>query len=393
MSRGSATEPLSLVKALSSSSPAQAGDTIWLHGGTYSGAFTSSLTGQPDQPIIVRQFPGERATIDCPQTNGAALTINGAWTWYWGFEVMSSSTNRTTARCTGVNVCGANTKCINLVVHDCGVGIGSWSTATNSEIYGCLIYNNGWQGPGKDRGHGHGIYTQNERGTKLLRDNILFNQFGYGVHIYTEKGAIQGFDLEGNISFNNGTLTRGTNHYDNYLVGGSRPADRIALRQNFGYYTPHHGGGNLELGFHATNNTVTVESNFFAGGSVAVKWWTNVACLDNTFALFDGTVSLGSIPGANAFIWDRNRYYFRHAWPVSEDGTNIVFSRWQSDFGRDRGGLLLTNDPTGLQWFLRRNDFKTNRVAFNGERLSGMTQNSELDKRAARNRLDVRRVV
>ena len=59
---GTLREPLSLTRALSAAGPARPGDTIWLHRGTYPGAYTSTLTGQPDKPIIVRQWPGERAT-------------------------------------------------------------------------------------------------------------------------------------------------------------------------------------------------------------------------------------------------------------------------------------------------------------------------------------------
>src|SRR5438876_7022615 len=82
---GTQASPLNLSKVLSSTSPAKAGDTIWLHGGIYPGPFASSLTGRSAKPIILRQYPGERATINSSGTNAAALTINGAWTWYWGF--------------------------------------------------------------------------------------------------------------------------------------------------------------------------------------------------------------------------------------------------------------------------------------------------------------------
>ena len=61
---GSVSRPLDLATALSASSPARAGDTIWLRHGTYVGNFVSDLVGSPSAPIIVRQYPGERATID-----------------------------------------------------------------------------------------------------------------------------------------------------------------------------------------------------------------------------------------------------------------------------------------------------------------------------------------
>ncbi|MGO8931820.1 MAG: hypothetical protein ACLQU3_33615 [Limisphaerales bacterium] len=397
---GTLSKPLSLTQALSSRSPARPGDTIWLHRGTYPGPFTSALTGQTDKPIIVRQWPGERATIDCPATNSAALTIQGAWTWYWGFEVTCTSTNRGSTRCCGVDVFGPHTRCINLVVHDAGVGIGFWVPAIDAEIYGCLIYNNGWQGPGRDRGHGHAIYAQNAQGAKRIRDNILFNQFGWGVHIYTERGSIQGFDLEGNAAFNNGCLTRATNHYPNYLVGGFRPSDRITFIQNYAWQPPGTRGCDLELGYHATNGAVVVQSNYFAEGSVAVQWWTNVTFTDNTIAGLDAAVSLRSIPGVRDYLWDRNHYdefppheprfagelptipplpfrrgegrgegsdlefrdKLRTLRPFDFNSTNLTFRQWQAASGYDLSSQHSTNPPPHPAIFILPNLYETNRA-------------------------------
>ena len=90
---GSAQRPLDLTTALSPSSPARPGDVIWLHAGTYRGAFVSYLTGTEAAPIIVRQHPGERATIDSGTSASDALTVLGGHTWFWGFEITSSDTN------------------------------------------------------------------------------------------------------------------------------------------------------------------------------------------------------------------------------------------------------------------------------------------------------------
>ncbi len=62
---GSIGNPWKLQTALNHPSAVKPGDTIWLRGGTYTGApFTSNLNGTSASPIIVRQYPGERATID-----------------------------------------------------------------------------------------------------------------------------------------------------------------------------------------------------------------------------------------------------------------------------------------------------------------------------------------
>ncbi len=61
---GTITNPWALQTALSQPSAVHPGDTIWLRGGTYSGDYTSYLTGTSSQPIVVRQYPGEWATLD-----------------------------------------------------------------------------------------------------------------------------------------------------------------------------------------------------------------------------------------------------------------------------------------------------------------------------------------
>src|SRR2546422_8664311 len=62
-SSGGASSPWDLATALSGGGGrVQPGDTIWLGAGTYQGAFTSTLTGSAGSPIVVRQYPGERAT-------------------------------------------------------------------------------------------------------------------------------------------------------------------------------------------------------------------------------------------------------------------------------------------------------------------------------------------
>src|SRR5687768_8522226 len=68
---GTITNPWDLTTALSHPAAVHAGDTIWLRGGTYSGSFESRLNGSATAPIYVRQYPGERATID-----GAASRLN-----------------------------------------------------------------------------------------------------------------------------------------------------------------------------------------------------------------------------------------------------------------------------------------------------------------------------
>src|SRR5207245_1477936 len=128
---GSSGSPWDLQTALNGGNgKVQPGDTIWLRGGTYAGTFSSSLTGTAAAPIVVRQYPGERATIDGGATSTDALAVDGQWAIYWGFEIMMSGTQRygpagfgTALRGDGVYVRNAsNVKLMNLIVHVVGDG-------------------------------------------------------------------------------------------------------------------------------------------------------------------------------------------------------------------------------------------------------------------------------
>ncbi len=270
---GSETSPLDLATALSATSPARPGDTIWLRDGIYRGVFTSYLTGTQEAPITVRQYPGERATIDSAPLAQDALTLFGAWTRYWGFEIMSSDPRRVSAfsgtpsdifRGAGVRAIGKNLTLINLIIHDMGTqGVGIWDAADNTEAYGNVIYANGWLGA--DRGHGHGVYTQSRLGIRRLTDNLIFNQFSHGIHAYGSSTAfLNNIQAEGNILFNNGIFNAA--HYErNILIGGeSVAASPVAIR-NYTYFTPDRPVGKPNtFGYVAGCTNLAMRENYIA---------------------------------------------------------------------------------------------------------------------------------
>lgn len=364
---GSKQRPWDLATALAQPRKVKAGDTIWLRGGFYEGAFTSELSGTEKAPIMVCQFTNERATID------GSLTVHGSWTTYWGFEVMNTDPVRDEERATGIEVDGAHTKFINLVVHDTGNGFGLWTPAVDAELYGNIIYNNGWQSSDADRGHGHGIYTQNETGTKFIRDNIIFNQFGWGIHAYTEEGTLNGLHFEGNVSFNNGAATQTDERYDNILVGGNRPAERIALISNYTYHTPTKNDTkpNVRLHYEARNNRdLIVKDNYFAGGSLvaSVGDWQAVTMTGNTFFGLDRLMKLRVPQSASdlSYVWDENTYYQRPgALAFNFQEQSLDFAGWQKVTGFDRNsrGTSLDNGrPVEGAIFVRPNRYEPGRA-------------------------------
>lgn len=244
---GSVTAPWDLETALSHPDSVKPGDTIWLQGGTYTGRLISRLQGTKSAPIRVRALPGQNARIDLAigaTSQRRRFTINGQHTWYQDLEIFSSDDSDRVSQLAGswpsdinrgeFSVLGDHIKLINLQIHDLNNGIGYWSSGAGGEVYGCLIYNNGWIGP--DRQHGHAIYSQNSGSRREFRENVLFNQFRNGIKIYgTEHANLKDYLLEGNVSFNNGGHSEGFTGTFQYLVGGGSLAENIVVRNNYAY--------------------------------------------------------------------------------------------------------------------------------------------------------------
>lgn len=309
---GSWNSPWDLQTALNQSGGIQPGDTIWLRGGTYAGTFQGRLYGTSAAPIIVRQYPGERAILDGGNSNGAPIFVaKGSYAWYWGFEVMSSDPTRTTSetgssplligRGEGVLVDQSSPhpglKFINMIVHDTRQGISFWKEAPDSEIYGCLIYNNGWEAP--DRGHGHGIYAQNQTGTKKIIDNILFSGYSHGIHAYGSGSAyLDNIAMEGNTTFNAGNLSVSGGR--NLLLGGGSVAHNPIVSNNYMYRPASGSSSDFNLGYSGGCANATVNGNYIANGTEFVN------CLP---AAATGNTFYGSISGFAQSQYTGNTYY------------------------------------------------------------------------------------
>jgi len=278
---GSLSDPWDLATALAQPASVDPGDTIWIHGGTYSGTFVSQLSGTAARPIVVRNYNDERAIIDGGTSNNNIIEINGADSWFWGLEIFSSNPDRTTTdsgegipgrqRGVGFWVLAARTRLINNIIHDTAQGIGFWSSAPDSELYGNIIFYNGWEGP--DGGHGHGIYTQNITGMKNIDNNLVFANFNFGIHAYTEGGRIDNFLMQNNTSFDNGYLSS-SGYSTDILVGGQQIAYSPTLIGNSTFFSDT-GGTALNLGYNAGCDPVSLVNNSFVGGAAAVQ---NASC-------------------------------------------------------------------------------------------------------------------
>ncbi|MGH9900681.1 MAG: SBBP repeat-containing protein [Pyrinomonadaceae bacterium] len=382
---GSISRPWDLVTALAQPAAVTPGSTIWVRGGTYRGAFTSNLTGAPNAPITLRAYPGERVTLDGGNTapGGRVLVVNGDWSTFWGFEVTDSTpSGRPTVyemTMSGIYVYAPHTKLVNLVVHDnTGQGIGFWEGAVDSEIYGCLIYYNGVTSLE------HGIYMQNRVGTKRIVENVIFENFGFGVHAYgSSNAALSGFHLEGNVNFN-----------DRFLIGGSAPAERVTLLKNYFY-----GWEGIELGYGTDQNRdAQIRDNYiYSATALDLKWWQNLTVTGNKVVGREGgaqNVSLRLAPGGSlsTHVFNNNTYVRGRVGTlndfvvrdINENATNYNWSQWRAQ-GKDANGTYISNPNvnlttrlTGVDLFVIPNRYEAGRahvVAYNWDRRASIDVN------------------
>jgi len=269
---GTQAAPWDLASALGRRREVSPGDIIWVRGGTYRGKFAVRLAGKEGAPVHVRAYPGERATI---LDSGMTVVEPASYVWLWDLEIAGSipvekrETKQTGSHPTdlpggdGLNVyTGKGCKYINLVIHDnVGGGMSWWVGATESEVHGCLIYNNGWRAP--DRGHGHCIYTQNREGIKTISNCIMSVPYdgSYTMHAYgSSRAYVDNFLIEDNIACEKGP----------FLVGGGRPSHNIRVFRNYLY------GINMRIGYGAQNEDCEVRDNVIAKGSLSIQKYKKI---------------------------------------------------------------------------------------------------------------------
>jgi len=348
---GSFANPWDLATALSGPAAVTSGSTIWLRGGTYAdpvGGFSSTLTGTADAPIVVRQYPGEHATV----TN--ALVVRGAYTWFWGLEIA----NPAQLEAHGVDVWGPGTKLIDLVVHDATEsGLFIRPEASNTETYGSIIYNNG-----RTDNLDHGIYCQSAT-SMLLQDNIVFDNWAYGIHCYTQvEGYLQNIRLQGNVAFNN--YVWGVPADADLLVGGEVPATGIIVDQNYTYRTNNMNTQTADVGYNtAVNNDVAFTNNYFAGGWLRVGSWGTATVSGNTLYNFTSGGMVWALGDLGGQAWSDNTFFGDSTAPVWRYNDRVAtFADWRTLTGFADPGTYAGSAPTGVKIVVRPNQYEPGRA-------------------------------
>ena len=322
---GSLQRPWDLQTALSQRSTVVNGkDTIWLHGGVYNGRFSSTLNSTVNnQYITVSAYKNDNVVLNGNVNSSQDETLkvrstrvifqNFEITWLGEFSRQLRKKEGLTRKVAGINhLSGKNCKFINLMIYNNpGLGFGTWKSTAGTLIANCYVFNNGVLTI-EGRGSGEGFYVQNnsDTETRLLKDNIIFNNYYKGIEVWSaSKHAktdwIKNITLDNNVIFNSGLRSK-YRTVDNIIVAtddrdGINIAKNISVKNNILYHNTNFKGNevngdaaSLTLGFHkgAPIENVVVDNNIIIGRNNALR----IAFANSIIASTIASVSLITVP-------------------------------------------------------------------------------------------------
>ena len=382
---------------------------------------------------VVRGWDGTTATthtagekLFAAGTDGtlSIAPATGNYVYFRDFEITNSNPKRSfnqdlkikQVRGPGVYVHGGDHgKFINLVVHDGQEGFYIATEATATEVYGCIIYNGGFND--WTRGHGQGLYMQNPENApdKQVRNVISFNAFSDGMKAYAESQYASNFLFEHVISFNNGVLegfpgntasngsavpanSRTANIYAG-TGNSNNPVNNIKLHNCYTYlpFDTKPSPANVAVGYQG-NNATGFEStnNHIMGGNIAFAPSRLLSATVTGNTIYEQTSSLGavfnpvvsaSISTGGTIIWNSNTYFTQQPLQAGayypfrlgvngvskqacDGGTVLKYSDttcspkggWKEASGFDANSTYAFAAPTGTEVFNIPNEYEPGRA-------------------------------
>jgi len=272
------------------------GDVLKLKAGTYSGIFDIHLMGTAALPIVFEPYGDGAVKIDGGIIGGYYFT---KYLEFKGIEFLYSGwTTRTSEQAgpvptdlpveNGITVTGDFINFTNCRAHDLS---GFNHQGSGGNIIGCHIYNVGWLGT--DRGHGHGIYSQNgvvlSSIPKNYGYNIIHDVGCYGTQIWDEHAYVDYYTLEHNISFNAGSWTE--DPHAPMMIGSSGQLSQYNTIQN--NYT--HGSMPTQIGYkysaYGMDNS-SVLNNYFSNNIEKRLWGAGMTESGNTYGTVGNVVKV-----------------------------------------------------------------------------------------------------
>jgi RNA polymerase sigma factor (sigma-70 family) len=225
---GTQKSPWDLKSALSGEQKKIApGHTVRLMNGVYKversqpGAmYEVRLAGTPEKLVIVDGIRGERVVID----GGFKVVAPSVHLWICNIEF--AMPDPAPAESSGGIILEGVKDCrlINLVVHNTGNAITLTDVSGNTEVNGCVVYDNGWK-DSFGRGAGACIDGRNIEGRMTVSNCILTTgeETRGTMHLANAGRAMEHVLFTENIAYEGGPM----------LIGGAQPSRDIKVIKNY----------------------------------------------------------------------------------------------------------------------------------------------------------------
>jgi hypothetical protein len=198
---------LTITKA---ASVVNAGDLVYVRGGTYHEKLTITADGTSGDSIIFREYPGESAIIDgeghLPAGSWASLVmIEGNYVVFDGFEVKNSNTGGAYTGGAGITSTGLHDVIRKCLVHNTWengiLGQGDYTIIEYCEVYDAAMFNEG----DDEALHSSGLTTcRDPQGDAIttgaiIRHNKVHDNWGEGLSTFESNGTL----IEDNECYDN----------------------------------------------------------------------------------------------------------------------------------------------------------------------------------------------
>jgi hypothetical protein len=317
---------------------------------------------------------------------GNQLTINGSRCIYRDFEIKNSDPIRTQIplnsqnsphlRGEGLFVSGGLNRFVNLVIHDCQEGVFIGPDGFGSEVYGCIIYNNGYVAGGVYNGHGVYAIHSDVLNTLSIKESLVFNNSSLGIKDDSQNGDAVNIWHEGDVVFNNGSWPQNNNRHTGLLAASNNGiADKITVKNCFFYLPAGHSGQQLKLGIGGANNgQATVTGNYIAGGgqAIEVEKWSPLVFTGNTLHATNNQTGNSEITlykaqsGTPSVTWNNNTYWNQISggggyYPAAGSSSR-TFTQWKSDTTFDAASIQSVGTASTNWVFIRPNTYEIGRA-------------------------------
>jgi hypothetical protein len=289
---GTVANPTTLTSAITRIA---AGGTIYLRGGTYNYSQTVTIApgnnGTSSARKNISAYPGETPVLNFSAMAEAdanrGLAVNGSYWRVYGLTVQRAGDN-------GIFIGGSNNiieRTVTAFNHDSGLQISRTSSDTPQSQWpanNLILSSESHDNADSDGEDADGFAAKLTAGPgNVFRYTVSHNNIDDGWDLYTktDTGPIGVVTIEDSLSYNNGTLSDGSQagngDRNGFKLGGEDIPVNHVIRRNIAYHNGKHGFTyNRNLGTMAISDNVSIdntERNFsFDGGSSVFRG--NTSC-------------------------------------------------------------------------------------------------------------------